>query len=252
MDASAGEPLFADPFGGLDSPWEPAARADPFAKQAPPQQQQQQKPPPQQSLLQPQPRSPPRQVQAAPPLPVARSTFAASPRAEHPLLIVRQQQPQQTFVLDRGVSADMPRSQLHTTKAPANVRPPPAPAAGVRKRNTGGKACSRAAAKAAAPPSLVASEQAQQQRQQAAPPVHHQPQQLLHPQREALLPAQGAKRALPVPAGPEAFRLPGISLPLPLPAPAPLAQAQPPAERWVLLDASCRRPVKRGASCPFS
>ena len=33
----------------------------------------------------------------------------------------------------------------------------------------------------------------------------------------------------------------------PLPAPEQSTRAQPPAERWVLLDASCQRPVKRGA-----
>ncbi|KAL4457694.1 hypothetical protein ABPG75_012559 [Micractinium tetrahymenae] len=43
----------------------------------------------------------------------------------------------------------------------------------------------------------------------------------------------------------QVFRLPGISLPLL--AAEPAVRSTPPAERWVLLDTSSRRPVKRAA-----
>lgn len=263
LDDSAGDGLFADPFGGLDSPWEPTLKAEPLGKA--PKSQQPQPPhslqlplqPPQPQPPQPPPQPPQpnpfhQQAQAAPAS--ARHSCAASPQ---PILVVRQQQAQGTSLLVHARSADNRQSQLGTAALTADVRLPAAPAApaGSRKRSAGAKPGSRTAVAAAAPPPPAQAQQPRREQQRQAVPLvcqqaqqakqqqqRRQPQQL---QRQATLPAQGAKRALPAPSEPEVFRLPGISLPLP--APEQSTRAQPPAERWVLLDASCRRPVKRGA-----
>lgn len=249
LDASADNPLFADPFGsGLDLPWASAPQADPFEK------------PRWQEREQPQPAQKPQleQVSATPAPPPVPTICATSAAAEQPVVLVPQQQVRQAHPPDQATSMAPPRSQAGIGARVAGLREPGtcvtgAAAAGLRRKSGSAKHGSRAAVPAAAALPLAPQPpqpRRQQEQRQEEPPVQHQrqtkqEQQQQQPQeRASRSPARGPKRPLLAAPGPEAFCLPGISLPLPEPEQGP--RGKPPLQRWLLSDASFCRPVKRG------